>query len=121
MIMIEKTAIRAAAPPTGPISSRAICPRLLPSRRMEKKRMTMSCTAPAKMTPTMIHKVPGRKPIWAARTGPTSGPAPAIAAKWCPNNTRRSVGWKSWLLSRRSAGVARRSSVPSTFLAMKRA
>ena len=60
MIMIEKTAMRAAAPPTGPISSRAICPRLLPSRRMEKKRITMSCTAPAKMTPTMIQMVPGR-------------------------------------------------------------
>ena len=93
MIMIEKTAIRAATPPTGPISSRAICPRLLPSRRMEKKSVIMSWTAPAKMTPTMIQTVPGRKPIWAASTGPTSGPAPAIAAKWCPNSTRRSVGW----------------------------
>ena len=63
MIMIEKTAIRAATPPTGPISSRAIWPRLLPSRRMEKKSVTMSCTAPAKITPTMIHTVPGRNPI----------------------------------------------------------
>ena len=58
--MIEKTAISAATPPTGPISSRAIWPRLLPSRRMEKNRITMSCTAPAKMTPTMIQIVPGR-------------------------------------------------------------
>ena len=58
--MIASTAISAAAPPTGPISSRAICPRLLPSRRMEKNSVTMSCTAPAKMTPTTIQIVPGR-------------------------------------------------------------
>jgi hypothetical protein len=91
MIMIENTAMSAAAPPMGPISSRAICPRLFPLRRIEKKRVIMSWTAPAKMTPTMIQSVPGRKPIWAASTGPTSGPAPAIAAKWCPKRTRRSV------------------------------
>ena len=60
MIMIAKTAIRAAMPPTTPISSRTIWPRLLPSRRIEKKSTTMSCTAPAKMTPTMIQIVPGR-------------------------------------------------------------
>jgi hypothetical protein len=60
MIMIANTASRAAAPPSGPISSRAICPRLLPSRRMEKNRTTMSWTAPAKMTPKTIHIVPGR-------------------------------------------------------------
>ena len=58
--MIASTAISAAAPPTGPISSRAICPRLLPSRRIEKNRTTMSCTAPAKITPTTIQIVPGR-------------------------------------------------------------
>ena len=58
--MIEKTAISAATPPTGPISSRAICPRLLPSRRIDTNSMTMSWTAPAKMTPTMIQIVPGR-------------------------------------------------------------
>ena len=39
MIMIENTAISAATPPTGPISSRAIWPRLLPSRRIEKNRV----------------------------------------------------------------------------------
>jgi hypothetical protein len=60
MIMIANTASRAAAPPRGPISSRAIWPRLLPSRRIEKNRITMSCTAPAKITPKMIHIVPGR-------------------------------------------------------------
>jgi len=58
--MIENTASSAATPPTGPISSRAICPSDLPSRRIEKNSVTMSCTAPAKMTPTMIQIVPGR-------------------------------------------------------------
>jgi len=60
MIMIAKTAIRAAMPPMVPISSRTIWPRLLPSRRIEKNRTIMSWTAPAKMTPTMIQIVPGR-------------------------------------------------------------
>ena len=58
--MIAKTAIRAAMPPMTPISSRTIWPRLLPSRRIEKNSTTMSWTAPAKMTPTMIQIVPGR-------------------------------------------------------------
>ncbi len=93
MIIMAKTATSAAVPPTGPISSRAIWPRLLPSRRMEKNNVTMSCTAPAKITPAMIQIVPGRYPICTASTGPTSGPAPAMAAKWWPNRTRRSVGW----------------------------
>jgi hypothetical protein len=60
MIMMASTATRAATPPMGPISSRAIWPKLLPSRRMEKNSVTMSWTAPAKMTPTMIQMVPGR-------------------------------------------------------------
>jgi hypothetical protein len=60
MTMMASTAISAAIPPTGPISSRAIWPRLLPLRRIEKNSTTMSCTAPAKMTPRMIHSVPGR-------------------------------------------------------------
>ena len=60
MIMMPKTATRAAAPPTGPISSRIIWPRLLPLRRIEKNSTIMSCTAPARMTPTMIQIVPGR-------------------------------------------------------------
>jgi hypothetical protein len=32
----------------------------LPSRRIEKNRITMSWTAPAKMTPATIQIVPGR-------------------------------------------------------------
>jgi hypothetical protein len=42
MTMMVRTAMRAAAPPTGPISSRAICPRVLPSRRIEKNSVVMS-------------------------------------------------------------------------------
>src|SRR5918998_6482718 len=57
MTMMESTAMSAATPPTGPISSRAIWPSVLPSRRMEKKSVVMSCTAPARMTPTMIQTV----------------------------------------------------------------
>ncbi len=60
MIMMANTAIRAAAPPTGPISSRAIWPSERPSRRVEKNSVTMSWTAPAKMTPATIQIVPGR-------------------------------------------------------------
>ena len=60
MIMMLTTATSAATPPTTPISSRAIWPRLLPLRRIEKKSVTMSCTAPAKTAPTMIQIVPGR-------------------------------------------------------------
>ncbi len=93
MIMMDSTAMRAATPPTGPISSRAICPSVLPSLRMEKKSVVMSCTAPARMTPTMIQTVPGKNPIWAASTGPTSGPAPAIGSpQLLVNQSSLSIG-----------------------------
>ncbi|MNY49509.1 hypothetical protein D3C86_1849410 [compost metagenome] len=58
--MIMSTATMAVKPATGPISSLAIWPRVLPSRRMEPKRMMKSCTAPATTTPTRIQSVPGR-------------------------------------------------------------
>ena len=41
----------------------------------------MSWTAPANTEPIKIHRVPGKYPNCAAITGPTKGPAPAIAAK----------------------------------------
>src|SRR5882724_5522317 len=44
------------------------------------------------------HSVPGRKPNCAASTGPTSGPAPAMAAKWWPNNTHDFVPTNKWVL-----------------------
>ena len=81
MIMISSTVNSATKPPSFPISSRAICPSDLPSRRMEANRMTKSCTAPPKTPPIMIQRVPGKYPNCAASTGPTSGPGPAMAAK----------------------------------------
>ncbi len=58
--MMESTATMAASPVTGPISSLAIWPSDLPSRRIEPKRMTKSWTAPASTTPKTIQSVPGR-------------------------------------------------------------
>ena len=52
--------IIAAQPPTGPSSSRAIWPRLRPSRRVEQNMITMSCTQPPSTAPTRIQSVPGR-------------------------------------------------------------
>ncbi len=50
----------ATDPPSGPISSLAISVSDLPSRRMEKSRMTKSCTHPPKIAPIRIQSVPGR-------------------------------------------------------------
>ncbi len=36
--------------------------------------------------------VPSKYPNWAAKVGPTRGPAPAMAAKWSPKRTQRLVG-----------------------------
>ena len=58
--MIARVATRAAVPPMTPSSSRAICPRERPRRRVEKNRTSQSCTAPAAIAPTMIQIVPGR-------------------------------------------------------------
>jgi hypothetical protein len=90
--MMPSTATSAVVPATGPISSRAISPSDLPSRRMLAMRITMSCTAPARATPTMIQSAPGSHPNCAASVGPTSGPGPAMAAKWWPKTTHRLVG-----------------------------
>ena len=59
----------------------------------------MSCTHPPSTAPTMIHSVPGRYPNCAASVGPTSGPGPAMAAKWWPKTIQRCVGTKSRPLS----------------------
>ncbi len=91
-IMMPSTATSAVSPATGPISSLAIWPSDRPSRRVDAARMTMSCTAPPSATPTMIQSAPGRNPNCAASVGPTSGPGPAIAAKWCPKTIHRFVG-----------------------------
>src|SRR2546426_658400 len=120
MIMMNSTASIAIAPAAGLTSSFAIWPSDLPSRRSEQNRIVKSCTAPPSTTPITSQIVPGRKPNWAASTGPTSGPAPAMAAKWCPYSTHLLVGTKSRPLLNRSAGVARRSSRPNTRAARNR-
>ena len=58
--MMASTATMASRPVTGPVSSLAIWPSDLPSRRIEANRMTKSCTAPASTTPITIQMVPGR-------------------------------------------------------------
>ena len=60
MIMMSSVPMSAAKPPTGPSSSRAIWPRLRPSRRVESSRIVMSCTQPPNTAPTRIQSVPGR-------------------------------------------------------------
>ena len=60
MIMIARMASMAARPVVGPISSLAICPSDLPSRRIEAARITKSCTAPPSTTPKTIQRSPGR-------------------------------------------------------------
>ena len=60
MIMMMSVPMSAAKPPSGPSSSRAIWPRLRPSRRVDSSRMIMSCTHPPSTAPTRIHSVPGR-------------------------------------------------------------
>ncbi len=60
MIMMQSVPIIAAVAPKRPSSSRARCARLRPSRRVEQKRTSMSCTQPASTAPTSSHSVPGR-------------------------------------------------------------
>ena len=119
MMMMLITDTYETRPPTFPISVFAISVIDLPSRRTEKRRMTKSCMQPPSTAPAMIQSVPGRYPNCAASTGPTNGPGPAMAAKWCPKTTHLFVGTKSRPLSSRSAGVARSGSMASTLAAMK--
>jgi hypothetical protein len=93
MTMMKRIATAAMKPATGPISSRAISASERPPRRVEAHRMMKSWTAPARQTPATSQMSPGAKPNWAASTGPISGPAPVIAAKWWPKSTQPIVGW----------------------------
>ena len=78
-------AIAGAGPLLGPVmtpsSSCAISGSDRPLRRIEATRMMKSCTAPANTAPITSQRKPGRKPNCAASTGPSRGPAPAMAAK----------------------------------------
>ena len=89
---MNRIAIMATRPAKGLISVRAISARDLPLCRTEATITVKSCTAPAITAPTASQIKPGAKPNCAARVGPTSGPAPAIAAKWCPKRTHFGVG-----------------------------
>jgi hypothetical protein len=60
MIMMASTAICAMNPPRLLTSSRAISPRVFPSRRIEQNRMMKSCTHPANAEPAISHSVPGK-------------------------------------------------------------
>ena len=92
---------------TTPNSSRAISGSDLPFRRIDATRMTKSCTAPASTAPITNQRNPGEIRI-GRQTGPSKGPAPAIAAKWWPKRTTLFVGWKFTPSFKRTAGVIRR-------------
>ena len=89
---MKSTASDARRPAKGPTSVLIIRARLMPSRRVEKARMTMSWTPPISTAPRTIQRKPGRKPNWAARVGPMSGPGPAIQAKCIPKSVQRRKG-----------------------------
>ena len=88
----NSVATRVMTPETGPSSLAAIFGNDSPSCRTEASSTTKSWTPPARHAPTTIQVKPGRYPHWAARTGPSNGPAPAMAAKWAPKSTSRRVG-----------------------------
>ena len=81
-IRMNKMATDATLPAALPISLSAITDRLRPLWRTEANSTIMSCTPPASTQPIRIHSAPGMKPNCAASTGPSSGPAAAMAAKW---------------------------------------
>ena len=60
MIQISSMPMPAILPATGPISERIMSPSERPSRRVDRNKTVISCTAPAKTTPARIHSVPGR-------------------------------------------------------------
>ena len=91
--IMKSVAIVVAVPAIGPSRLRAILGSDRPSKRTEATSTTKSWTPPARQAPMTIQAKPGKNPHWAASTGPTSGPGPAIAAKWTPNSTSRRVGW----------------------------
>ena len=89
---MNSTAIIATSPAKGLISVRATSASDLPLCRAEATSTVKSCTAPASTAPVTSQISPGANPNCAASVGPTSGPAPAMAAKWWPNSTHFGVG-----------------------------
>ena len=92
MTSTARMAIVPAGPAMPPISSLTRSAIDLAPRRVEAHRIIESCTAPARQTPATSHSRPGAQPNCAASIGPTSGPAPVIAAKWWPKSTHFDVG-----------------------------
>ena len=78
---MKSTAIMATSPANGLISVRAISASDRPLWRTDATRTVKSWTQPASTAPINSHRKPGANPNWAASVGPTSGPAPAMAAK----------------------------------------
>jgi hypothetical protein len=58
--MIARMPTDATVPANGPISARIMSPSERPSRRVERNRITQSCTAPASTTPAISQSMPGR-------------------------------------------------------------
>ena len=74
MIMIAKMATMPAMPATLFTSSFAICPSDLPSRRIDAHRITKSCTAPPRTTPTMSQMRAGQEPELRGQRRPDQRP-----------------------------------------------
>ena len=81
MTTMKRIAMEATSPASGLISLLTISESDLPPRRVDAQRIIESCTAPARQTPATSQINPGAKPNCAASIGPTSGPAPVMAAK----------------------------------------
>ena len=80
--MMSRVPMRAAKPPKGPNSSRAICPRLRPLRRVEHEGSRHVLHAAAENRADENPQRAGQiTEDCAASVGPTRGPAPAMAAK----------------------------------------
>ncbi len=60
LTMMNRIAMAAVVPATGPISARAISASERPLRRIENASTRKSCTAPASTTPITSHSRPGR-------------------------------------------------------------
>ena len=81
IVRMKRIATVPATPATGPISIFTRSARDLPPRLVDAHSTIESCTAPARHTPATSQISPGAHPNCAASIGPTSGPAPVIAAK----------------------------------------
>ena len=107
--MIASTPTSAAAPPTGPISSRTIWPSALAvaAQRADQDREVLHRAAEHDADQDVERAGQVAELRGEDRARP-AGPGPAIAAKWWPNTTQRLVGTKSLPSRRRCAGVGAR-------------